>query len=383
MAAIVGCSDDDSTSLGNNGRKNTKEDTSDPTKMGTGTSGGTNPDTNTVSAAVTACTAVAAPTQLSDAKDVTDVTIAGNAVFFQSGTSINRVFKLATNKKEIFKSPNLVHFYADKTGLLIIEQTDTGNPNARLRAFNANATDAEQNPSTTDTPEFPIQDGDNPGGATSDTNFNSASVHIFGADDDNYYIQYEDPDNGNQVLSQVNRNNPGQRNKLVDSAKVVTNPQLASSAVWWVEDNQRIKKIAIATGDQPQGQVTEVFGTQQNCNLAVSEQNLFCTTSSGSSIESRTLTGGDVKTVMGIAASKIGAAPFGDAQYVGGGTLIVRNLSPDTVDAPVKNVIRSISTPGGEEKLLACGRDVVGTITADNTNVVWAEKTSGVYITTR
>lgn len=385
MAAVVGCSDDDSDSLGTNGRKSTKGTTDDTTKTNTGTSGGTNTDgTPTVSAAITACQAVAAPKQLSTDKDVTDVTIAGTAVFYQSGSSINRVFKVGTNQKTIFTSPKLTHFWADKKGLLVIENTDPNNPNTTtLRTFPATTTDADGNPVNPDFPEYPIQEGDNPGGATSNTGFQASGVNIFAADDNNYYLLVED--GANQVILQVNRNDPNARAQVMNTngtAKVLSAPQLASSAVWWVEDNEQIVKAALDENGAPQAP-KGVFGTEQHCNLAVSEQNIFCTPTDGSMIESRTLTGSEVKTVMPIAASKIAAAPFGDPRYIGAGTLVVLNSKADTVDLPVKNVIRSVSTPGGEEKLVACGREQVTLVTADTTDIVWAEKTTGVYITPR
>jgi hypothetical protein len=380
MAVTVGgCSDEDSgSSL--TGRRNTKDGTSSGSSP-TGTNPtGTDPTTQ-VSAAVTACQAVAAPTQLSEAKDATDIHIAGTGIFFQSGASVNRVLKDGTNKKTVFTSPNLTNSWADAKGLLLVETSGPDNPNATLRAFNANPTEpGDQNPNPSGAfPQFPVGEGDQgPGGATAGTNFNAASAKIFGADDDNYYLQADDG-NGNALIVAVNRNDPNNRANLVTTDKVITNPQIASSAIWWVQEGNRVFKQALATGDQGQGAPTEVFGVGSSCSLAVNEQNAFC--SLGATIEQRDLTGAGAKTLMDANASKTSGVAYGVPQYFDS-HLFVRNLS---AAADVKNMIRAIATGGAaDEKLVACGR--VGNITGvavDKDNVVWTEDQTGVFMTTR
>lgn len=378
MTSMVGCSGDEDTA--STPRKSTK-DTKDNGSSGTTDPNGTN-TTNTVSAAVTACTALAAPTSLADVKDASDLRIAGTAIFFQTGTSITRVLKNGT-KKSILTSPNLTHSWVDAKGVLAIEQTAADNPNATLRAFNANAKEAaEDNPNPSkDFPEFTIGEGDQIGGATSATNFNAASAKVFASDDTNYYLTADDGD-GNTLIVAVNRNDPNNRATLATIAdRVIVNPQIASAAIWYVErnnDDNRIFKIALATDDQPAGEKKEVFGMQQQCNLVVNESSAFC--SIGASIEQRDLTGGTPKTLFQVSASKTADAPFGQATYFDG-SLYVGNTSPD---AEIKNVIRAIGTGAADEKLVACNRaGAIKGIAVDSANIVWAEDGVGVFMGAR
>lgn len=375
LTVVVGCADDSSDAQ--LARRNTKDST---TSGGTPT--GTNPTGTTPatqSAAVTACSSVAAPTQLSEAKDASDIHIAGTGVFFQSGASINRVLKDGTNKKTVFTSPNLTHSWVDAKGLLIIEQTDTGNPNATLRAFNANPTEpGDQNPNPSGAfPEFPVGTGDQgPGGATAGTNFNAPSAKVFGADDTNYYLQADDA-NGNSLIVAVNRNDPNNRANLVTTDKVITNPQIASSAIWWVQEGNRVFKQALATGDQPQGEAKEVFGVGSQCSLAVNETAAFC--SLGATIEQRDLTGTGAKTFMDANASKTPGLAYGQPTYFDS-AVFLRNAS---ASADVKNVIRAISTGTPDEKLVTCNRGTITGIAVDKDSVMWTEDQVGVFLAKR
>jgi len=378
MTVVVGCAED--TSDSQLARHNTKEPTgsSGGTTPGGTTPGGTNP---TTAAAISACSSVGAPTQLSEAKDASDVHLAGTAVFFQSGASVNRVLKDGTSKKTIFTSPNLTHSWADAKGLLLIEQTDTGNPNATLRAFNANPTEpGDQNPNPSGAfPEFPVGTGDGgPGGATAGTNFNAPSAKVFGSDDNNYYLTADDG-NGNALIVAVNRNDPNNRANLVTTDKVITNPQIASSAIWWVQEGNRVFKQALATGDQAQGEAKEVFGVGSQCSLAVNETAAFC--SLGATIEQRDLTGTGAKTFMDANASKTPGLAYGQPTYFDS-QVFVRNLS---ASADVKNVIRSVSTGGTpDEKLVTCNRtgNITG-IAVDKDAVIWTEDQVGVFLAKR
>lgn len=377
--ATVGCAGDEATdSLA--GRRTNKSDNSNNGSN----AGGDNPgaETGTTSAAVTACNAVAAPTALSDVKDVSDLHVAGTAVFFQSGASVNRVLKNGANKKSVFTSTNLTHSWVDTKGLLIVETTGPDNPNATLRAFNANVeppTEDNPNPAIPAFPEFPVNEGEGgPGGATANTNFNAASVNVFSADDANYYLTADDG-NGNTLIVAVNRGNPGAQTILTTREKVVSNPQIASSAVWWVEEGNRIFKAALPTEEQGPGTPTEVFGIPETCGLVVNESAAFC--SVGTSIEQRDLTGTVKPALMDVTASKTPDAKFGLPIYFDSHLY----LRPSNPDLEIKNVIRAIATSASpDEKLIACNRE--GTITGiavDKDNVVWSEAGVGVFMTTR
>lgn len=366
---MVGCADDPVT--GGLSRRKAADDTADQTGASSTTP---TTSTGTTSAAVTACSSVAQPTALAQVTDATDLRIAGTAIFFQTGASVNRILKNGANKKVVFTSPNLTHSWADAKGLLLVETTGPDNPSATLRAFAANATET---PAAF--PEFPVVEGEaGPGGATANTNFNAASVEIFASDENNFYLMADDA-NGNSLIVAVNRANPATQTVLLTTDKVISNPQIASSAIWYVEDNNRVFKLPLATDDQPAGEKKEVFGVGTQCSLAVNELAAFC--SLGDSIEQRDLTGASPKTFMDLKASKTPLAPFGQPMYFDS-RLYLRSLTPDK---DIKNVIRSVATgAAADEKLVACNRP--GTITGiaiDQENVVWSEKGAGVFMTAR
>lgn len=374
VALLVGCGRDEDTL----NRPRTPGGGASSSSGGEGTAppGTTNPGTTTTppSPAVTACSAAAAPTALSDAKDANEVHIAGKAVFFRSGQSVVRVLKDGKDKKTVFTSPNLVRAFADRNGLLLIDKTDDGNPNATLRAYTAKGSQApaegEPAPPAAEFPEFPVVEGEDPGGTTAATNFSALSAQVFGADGKNYYALAEENNTGNSLVVAIDRTTLTQTN-IVNEAETITNPVLSGGAIYWVQEGQRIKKITLATETEPQGTATEIFGLGQ-CNLAVSDSAAFC--SVGATIETRDLTGKNAKTLMSAGQSK-STAPFGDATWLDG-KLYVRSVQPD---AEVKHFLRSI-TSDGAESFVACNRAAIKDFTADATDLVWAEEGVGVFM---
>lgn len=379
VALMVGCSADASGSLANQPARDSAAADSNGSKGAPTTTAASTP----VAPAVAACSGVAAPTSLSDAKDASDIHVAGTAVFFQSGTSVNQVLKAGGAKAApIFTSPNLVRSYVDKQTLLTVEQTGADDPTATLRTFAATqATDDNGDPTGVDPafPTFPVNvDGDDPGGTTAATNFNAAGTVIFGSDDDNIYLQADDG-NGNSEIVQVNRTDLTQT-VLVNSDKVISSPQIASSAIWYVLDNQRVFMITLATDDDPTtGTPTEMFGQgNAQCNLAVTNLNAYC--SIGTEIDSRDLTGASPKTLLTEQQSKVTGAGFG-AAMANNGTLFVRDNS---ADPNVQHVIRALTTGDSPtETFLACNRGQVTGIAVDSDSVVWTENGAGVFVTKR
>ncbi|MCW5817286.1 MAG: hypothetical protein KIT84_40185 [Labilithrix sp.] len=370
MALVVGCSGDDEGTTrrpgGNTSSSGGPDDPGGPQTPG---------PTGTASAAVTACEAVAAPKQLSDAKAAGELRIAGTGVFFRSGTNVERILKDGNGKKTVFTSPNLVRMFADRKGLLLVEQTNEGNPNAILRGYAANQIEDDGDPETPPPPEpafpeFPVAEGEDPGGTTAATNFNAISATVFGADAKSYYALAEDNNGGNAILIAIDRTALTQTT-IVSTDKEIKNPILANNTIFWVEDTQRIKKITLATEEQPQGQATEIFGLG-DCNLAVSESLAYC--SVGATIETRDLEGKNAKTVFGVDKSK-STSPFGVAEFFGD-KLYVRSASPD---AEVQHFIRSIAPDGSDESFVACKRTAIRDLTSDGTDVVWADDT-GVFM---
>jgi len=338
-----------------------------------------------------ACATAPAATPIADSKDARDVFLAGKAVFFRTGNSVMRVLKDGTAKKEVFKSPDLARVYVDKTALVTIEST-AGNPNATIRVIKANNLPAapKEGAAPAPAPEFPEfpapittpapPEGENPFaklGTTTATNFNAAGTHVF-ASDDKFLFLLADTDNGPTIL-QVSKDNPATQTTIATiTDKVVDSPQLASGAVWYVRDNNRVFKVALANeeNETPQGEPIEVFGiSYASCSLAVGEQAAYC--SVGSALERRDLMGGNPQTVLDAQKSKTQAL-FGKAMNAGG-SIFVRSAQPDPV---VKHVIRVVS-PTAEEKLLACGRNLVTDLAADGTHAVWTEEGTGVFIAPR
>ncbi len=381
--ALVACgADDDPSPLA--GRKNV---TSAPPPSAA-------PQADATSPAEAACAALGAPTRLSDAKSARDITLAGRAIFFQSGSSVVRVFKDGVGKKDVFSSLNLTHSFVDDTAIVTVESS-TDNPNATLRVIKAtNAAAApkegEAAPPKPEYPEFPVpevKDGVDLNaafaalGTTTATNFNAGGTRVFASDATSFFL-LADTATGPAILH-VSKDNPATQTTIVTlTDHVIDSPQLASGAIWYVRDNNRVFKVTLAdeaTG-AAQGEPTEVFGIgYASCSLAVGDA-AFC--SIGSSIERRDLTGANPTTVLDVQKS-VTPAPFGRAIDVAG-SIIVSTNQPDP---KLKHILRVVS-PGAQanptgEKLLACGRDLITAVAADATHAVWIEANVGVFITSR
>jgi hypothetical protein len=372
MVALVGCADDDTASplrrggpAGSDGVTTTDDQSGAPSETG-------------ATPAELACAAAPAATALSDAKTALNVRIVGQAVFFRDGSTVKRVLKDATGAKDVYSSPNLVQSFVDRTAMLLVETTADA-PEATLRVIKAVAPEVkegEQAPPKPVFPEFPaVKEGVAPGVAVA-TNFNAAGTRAFASDETSFYV-LADTANGDTIVK-VNKNNPAVQTVLVTSPYVISNPQIASGAVWWVRDNNRVFKAALADEENgvPQGVPTEVFGIQYaSCNLAVGESAAYC--SVGIALERRDLTGGNPMTILDAQKSKTQAL-FGPALNHNG-SIFVRSAAPD---AMVKHVIRAIRPGEGtaEEQLVACGRALVTDLAVDGTHVAWTEEGAGVFI---
>ena len=371
--ALVGCADDDMAS-GLRSRSGTASREAESPAPAAAQA------VDTQTAAEKTCATVQPPTALSDAKDARDVYVAGAAVFYQSGPKVHRVLKDGTGKKELYTSPNLVRTFVDKTTMILVETTGDS-PEATIRVIKAISPDVKEGEQAPQPafPEFPsAEDGVAPGIATA-TNFNAAGTWVFASDETSFYL-LADTGNG-ETIYEVKKDNPGVQTALAQSPNVITNPQIASGAVWYVRDQQRIFKVALADEENgiPQGEPTEVFGIgYASCSLAVNELAAFC--SVGSAVERRDLTGGNPKTILD-AEKSMTQARFG-ATIAHDGTLYVRSEAPDE---KVKHVIRAIEpkADAAEEKLVACGRGMVTGLAVDGTSVVWTEENGGVFVAPR
>ena len=369
--AMVGCADDAASGLRNRTNTTNREAEGPPAAAPEAA------DTQTTTAEKT-CAAVQPPTALSDAKDARDVYVAGAAVFYQSGPKVHRVLKDGTGKKEIYTSSNLVRSFVDATTMILVESTGDS-PEATIRVIKAITPDVKEGAPEPAFPEFPsAKDGAPPGIATA-TNFNAAGTRVFASDEASFYL-LADTGNG-ETIYEVKKDNPAAQKALAQSPNVITNPQIASGAVWYVRDQQRIFKVALGDEENgiPQGEPTEVFGIgYASCSLAVNELAAFC--SVGSAVERRDLTGANPKTIFD-AEKSMTQARFG-ATIAHDGTLYVRSEAPDE---KMKHVIRAIEpkADAAEEKLVACGRGMVTGLAVDGTSVVWTEESAGVFVAPR
>jgi hypothetical protein len=344
--------------------------------------------------AETACAAAKPPTPLSDAKDATDIHIAGKAVFFRSGPTVQRVLKDGTDKRSVYASLTLVHAYVDATSLITVE-ANTRTLEATIRVITAGSARQPSNPLDGPFPlvpgfpdvTAPPTEGDFAGSAAA-TNFNAAGTYVFASDETSFFL-HADTDTGDAIL-RVSKVNPALSTTLVAAANAtIDNPQIANGELWFVRDQKRVFKSKlvddqtdpdkIGFGIGVGGEPTEVFGIgYASCTLAVNDTAAFC--SIGTAVERRDLTGGNPTTILDAQKSKT-QADFGPT-LIHDGVLFVRSEAPD---ARVKHVIRELKpvATGIEEKLVACGRGMVTDLTADASNVVWTEDGAGVFITPR
>jgi hypothetical protein len=315
---------------------------------------------------------------LADAKDAKDVRFAGKAIFFQSGSTVQRVLKDGTGKKTVYSSPNLVRAYDDATSMILVEAaSDT--PDATIRVVKATSgADAEF-------PEFPeINEG--AGGVTPIggdpnvvTTFNAAGTRVF-ASDELFFFLLADTNAGDTVLK-LRKDVPAVQQQLVTGANVINSPQIVGTELWYVRDQNQVFKVTLPgpNGGEQLGQPAEVFGLNDaSCSLAVDATAAYC--SVGSGIQRRDLTGANPTTILDEAKSKA-QARFGAALGFDG-AIYVRSEAPD---AKVKHVIRAIkpNTGGADEKLVACGRGLVTDLAVDSEVVVWTEHDAGVFIAAR
>lgn len=383
VALMVGCGDDESLS---GTRRGTSDDSvksagaekgSAPAAPGSGTSD-TPPGTDgpALTSAETACAAAAAPRTLVEEVGAKDVNIAGTAVFFQVGSRVVRVLKDGTEKKDTYTSPNLVRTFVDKTAMILLEATTTS-PDATIRVIKATKPVAKPgDPPLTDAafPEFPEGTATAQVGTTAATNYNAAGTRVFASDETSFYLLADTA--AGDAIYKVSKDNPGTRTLLAQSPNVISDPQIASGAIWYVRDQQRVFKIPMEEGTA--ATPVEVFGiSYASCSLAVTEQAAFF--SVGTALESRDLTGGSPATVIDALKSKT-QARFG-ATRTQQGSILVRSGTPDE---KVQHVIREIRPGTGtvDEKFVACGRALVTDLAVDATNVVWSEA-AGVFIAPR
>ena len=330
--------------------------------------GGATDQAPAVAPAAVACPAtVAAPTALSTTDvNATDVRLVGGVVIYRDGARIVTIDPASGVRKELYTSPDLVHAFADDAVLVTIESPNP--PDAVLRikpAVGATAVDpTKPSGDLTVTPE----------------SWSAGGTTVFGSDETSLYV-LADVTNKGDTIYKVSKADPNVMTALTElDAASLGDPQLAGLDVWFVRDQKRVYRVTqtldatdpldVLTVTSP---ATEVFGLgYADCKLAVGGSHAFCST--GKVLEQRSLTGGDLQTVLD--AEKIAAPTLLGAALFGGDTVFVRSLPSGPADA-LKNGIHAVK--GTDDKLVACGRDPINAFAADSTSIVWAEQGKGVF----
>lgn len=330
---LVACSEDDE----NPARRNRGSGTS--TGNGSAADGNGGPGGGGLSCPAEAAT----PVQLGTEIGATDVHVAGNAVFFQVGTTLIKTGLDGTGRSEVYSSDDLVRTFTDGTTLVAVESPDP--PNAVLRVGPVGNNRDELREVGTD--------------------LTAASVVVFGSDATSFYVVADNA--GGDVLYRIGKEDGG-LDTIVETDGVVSDPQIANGALWYVKNQTEIYKLALDGGGEP----TMVTTVANGCSLAVGAANLYCSTNG--IVEQRDLSGGNPTKVKDAQSSRVPVA-FGEG-LVAGSSLVVRS----TGEGPLKSVLRSVAV--GAESVLACGRDPIGALSASGTHVAWIEKGKGVFATT-
>ena len=355
--ALLGCSGDDG---GASIRRGSPADVAPADPGATATAGAAAPGAVACPATVPAATALSAQD-----KNATDVRIVGGVVVYREGATMLKIDPATGARSELYTSPDLVHSFADNDVLVTIESPNPPDAVLKVRPFGATAGQAP--PLAGELSVTP--DSWSAGGTT-----------VFASDATSFYV-LADVTNKGDTIYKVSKANPNVMTMLaqIDGA-TLGDPQLAGADVWFVRDQKRVYRVA-QTDDATDplkavsvaGPATEVFGIgYADCKLAVGGTHAFCST--GKALEQRSLTGGELQTVFD--AQKVAAPTVLGAALFGADTVFVRSLPSGPTDA-LKHGIHAVK--GTDDKLVACGREVINSLAVDSTSVVWAEQGKGVF----
>jgi hypothetical protein len=286
-------------------------------------------------------TDLAAPAQIATDVDATNVRAIAGSIFFQAGTKLVRVAGDGA-RTEVYASDDLVSAYTDGKTVAAVESPNP--PDAVLRLSDVG--------------------GDPDDAAEVDTNLTAASTRVFGADAAAFYA-VSDGDDGDK-LYRIARDNPG-LDTIAETGGVVSFPQVANGALWYVKDQNDVYMLPLQ-GDGAEPKL--VFSVEGGCALAVGASHVFCSTAGA--LEERDLTGANPKKLFDAESSRLPSA-FGEG-LAAGDTIVVRSA---TGEGPLKNVIRAVSS--GSERVVACGRDAIGSMSSDGTVIAWVETGKGVF----
>jgi hypothetical protein len=353
--------------------------TSDPGDDGTGAAlPGRGDGTSSPAAAANAapagpCAGVAPATSLSTAKDVRDIHVVGDAVYFVSGNDVLRVAKAGGAATKVFTSPNLIHAFVDRTVLVAIEAPPLA-PTATIEVVKAtNAADTTQL-----TPEFPTPgDATAPANVKAATNYDAGGVDIFGSDAASFYLLTNE--RANDAIVKVDKAAPGTRTNVVAIPNAITHPQLAGAQIWFVRDQTAVLDVALPEAGKPAATPAVVFSLSDGsaCTLAVGDA-AYC--SVGSSVQRRDLSGSNLTTVVDATSAKTSARLGGVVAR--SSAVYVASAAPD---AQAKNFILALGSGSGSPAptYVACGRGTVTAVDGDATSVAWTEADGGLFVAPR
>jgi len=366
--ALVACGGDDDTSglRFGNGAPGSGAPGGAAAAAGGTTSPASGPTAPACPGTVPAATAVSA-TDL----NATDVHLIPGAIIFRNDIKVIRVDTTAGGaRSEAYVSPDLVHSYADKDVIVTIESPNP--PDAVVKVMPVGAS----TPGAMD-PNQKLEPG---GLSATPPGWSAGGTTVFASDSTSFYVLADVTGQGDTIYK-VSKADPNQMTQLANlDQSSLGSPQLSGTDVWFTRDQKRVYKVAQTVDpNDPSGatltpsDATEIFGIgYANCNLAVGGSHTYCST--GKALEQRDLTGGDLQTVLD--AQKMADPTVLGAALFGNDTVFVRSLPSSATDA-LKNGIHAIK--GTDDKLLACGRETINDVAADDTTVVWAEQGKGVF----
>jgi len=323
------------------------------------TPGAPNADPNAPPPAPAACPATPAAKMLVNDGNAADVQIASGMIYFRTDSIVSRIAKDGTGRTAVYTNPDLVRTFVDTDSMLHVESPNT--PDAVLLRT-----------TLTGQTIFAITPG-----------FIAASTHVFGVDNDSFYLQAEISGGGGDAIYKLGKLTGALTQIAGFGDDDLSDAQLAYPNVWFVRSGKRayeVKQVAQVDGN---GDVvgltalpaTEIFASgSDTCKLAVGA---FAYCSNGKTITKRDLDGANPTVVFDEAKSPV-AAPFG-SPFVAEDVIAVRP------DATAKTVIRLLTPSTSKESIIACGRDGIGDVAVDKSSVAWAESgaNKGLYLAPR
>ncbi len=297
--------------------------------------------------AAPACPAdVVAPKQLVKDEHASSVQLVGSDVYYLTTGGLMKVGVDGKGPVTVVDSAALTHTWVSDENVLTVE-TSTDTPDAVVRLV-------------------PLQDPTNPIELAPPATWNAAGTRIFAADAKSFFL-VGDEDTG-QAVYQLDVETQAFTQLVPTDTAVITSMQITSNSLWYVRDSTRVFELARgAENILDPAKPTEAFTVDgAGCGLLVDGPRALCIQSS--SIQGRDLDGKNPAPLFDLSKSRI-TTPFSVGVNAGNGIVVAGS-----------NAVRAITN--GTEKIIACGRESLSSVDANQTNVVWSES-SGVWLAAR